>query len=56
MSREEQREAARPTRPTVGISRDVRFDGTSGKKSGCAKSELAVEERCCGERERKGET
>lgn len=25
---------------TVGISRDVRFDGTSGKKSGCAKSEL----------------
>lgn len=55
MSREEQREAARPT---VGISRDVRFDGTSGKKSGCAKSELAVEERCCGrrKRERRGGT
>lgn len=25
---------------SVGISRDVRFDGMSGKKSGCAKSEL----------------
>lgn len=24
----------------MGISRDVRFDGMSGKKSGCAKSEL----------------
>ena len=24
----------------VGISRDARFDGTSGKKSGCAKSQL----------------
>ncbi|TGZ47438.1 hypothetical protein DBV15_00138 [Temnothorax longispinosus] len=52
MSREAAGGGLWPTQRTVGISRDVRFDGTSGKKSGCAKSELGGTERCCGARGR----